>query len=659
MFDEMIKWIRFRILVISGMVVSFSGMYWAGAIVVKSIARNPISYAWDAAETAPVLIVSGLMLWALVYQVGACLIARMPAGSFLLEVIAPWVFAISAAAFGIWLWIGPAKGANYWPLLVLIGISGGGAYTVWYGALSSRSGRFKTRIAQHRADEEPSKDIARVSVPTVRFSDIHGNEAIKRRLLEAATVVTAPRSGNVAGPRNGVLMHGGPGNGKSILAEALAGELRLPFLQLTIGDVSSKWVGEKTERIRQSFEQAIRTQPCVLFIDEIDALLESRDGDRGDGVKEDRDVVNALLTMLVDVRKSRVLVVAATNHIDRLDSAGIREGRFDFKVEITPPDEAARIGLLTDGLKTALPKVRLDDELIRSVARRWNGFSVKRILAVTEELPSYLQGRSAVTFEDFMGALRMLQGQRGADVGNAKGMDELVLGPETREALDLIVGRLADPEHTERHGGTLPTGVLFFGPPGTGKTAACKAIAKAIGWGFLPVNGADMARNPKDLDKLYAKAKELRPTIIFVDEADDLLKSREWSGNTEATNKLLTLMDGIEDRVTDVVWIAATNNPEQIDPALLRGGRFTEKVPFAVPTEAQLALHLTKWLETRRVQLAPGATTAMLAGRLGPMSIAKAEAVAQSAVNRAIARREVPVVLTDADIEHAARLVAG
>jgi SpoVK/Ycf46/Vps4 family AAA+-type ATPase len=99
-------------------------------------------------------------------------------------------------------------------------------------------------------------------------------------------------------------------------------------------------------------------------------------------------------------------------------------------------------------------------------------------------------------------------------------------------------------------------------------------------------------------------------------------------------------MDGIEDRVTDVVWIAATNHPEQIDAALLRGGRFTEKVPFSVPTEYQLAVHLARWLEARKVQLAPGATPAMLAERLGATSIANAEAVAQSAVNRAVARRD-------------------
>ncbi len=659
MFDHIFGWFGDRAREAGALVVAFSGIFWIGALFVKMFTRSPIHYGWDSAETLPLLVIGGVLLWSLAFHTVVSVATRSPAASFLLEYVSPWVFFISGAALGIWVLDGVSKGANLMPLLAVIGVSGVTAYSVWYGFLSERGRLVKTRIARHQSGGEAPRESARVTVPTVSFKDILGNEALKRRLLEAAKGVTGSRPEKGTNPRNGILMHGGAGNGKTFLAEALAGELQLPFLQLTVGDVSSKWVGERTDRIRQSFEQAVRAQPCVLFIDEIDSLLESRDGDRGDGVKEDRDVVNALLTMLVDVRKSRVLVVGATNHVDRLDSAGIREGRFDFKVEITPPDEAARIGLLTTGLKKALPKTRVDDEVIRSVARRWNGFSVKRILAVTEEMPSFLQGRGLITFEDFMGALRALQGQRGADVVNAKGMNELVLAPETREALDLIVGRLADPEHTERYGGTLPTGVLFYGPPGTGKTAACKAIAKAIGWGFLPVNGADMARNPKELEKLFAKAKELRPTIIFVDEADDLLKSREFSGNTEATNKLLTLMDGIEDRVTDVVWIAATNHPEQIDAALLRGGRFTEKVPFSVPTEDQLAVHLARWLEARKVQLAPGATPAMLAERLGATSIANAEAVAQSAVNRAIVRREVPVVLTETDIEHATRLVTG
>jgi transitional endoplasmic reticulum ATPase len=429
---------------------------------------------------------------------------------------------------------------------------------------------------------------------------------------------------------------------------------------LTYADVASQWVGEKSARVRAAFDQARRQQPCVLFIDEVDSFLESRDG-RGDGVKEDRDLVNAMLTLMVDIRQSRVILIAATNHMDRLDSAGVREGRFDFKVEITPPDLAARIGLLRKGLKDNLPKMPVDESVIESVAQRWNGFSVKRILAVTEELPSYVktQGVARVGFDEIMGALRQLQGQRGHVPENVKPLEELVFSESTREMLELIVGRMADPEHTERYGGTLPTGVLFYGPPGTGKTAACKALAKAIGWAYLPATGADLARDPKRLEALYAKAQDLRPTVIFIDEADELLRNRQYSGSTEATNKLLTLMDGVGDRVRDVVWIAATNHPDQIDPALLRGGRFSEKVVFQLPSSQDLAPYMRGWLERKGVALDEGLGIEQITETVGESSIANAEAILQAAVNRAVSRRQTPARVRLEDVRRAVDVVNG
>lgn len=520
----------------------------------------------------------------------------------------------------------------------------------------------RTRVRSMGANQTGSEvqaDVARATHPKTSFKDIFGNSDIKVRLKDAAVAIVVPRTEGKQ-IRNGILLSGEPGNGKTVFAEALAGELKLPFLQLSYSDVASQWVGEKTSRINAAFAQARRQQPCVLFIDEVDSFLESRESGRNDGTKEDRDVVNALLTLMVDIRKEKVILIAATNHIDRLDGAGIREGRFDFKVEITPPDREARVGLLTHGLKTQLPTFNVDAAVVEAVARRWNGFSVKRILAVTEELPSYLarETKTTIAYEDFMGALRMLQGRKGSTPENVKPIAELVLSSATREMLDLIVGRMADPEHTESHGGTLPTGVLFYGPPGTGKTATAKALAKEIDWAFLPATGADLARDPKALEKLYAKAKELRPCVIFVDEADELLKSRDYSPNTESTNKLLTLMDGVNDRVKDVVWVAATNNPEQIDAALLRGGRFTEKVLFEKPSADGLATYLEGWFSSRKVSLESGLTAAVVADMIGNESIANAEALVQAALNRAISRRLAPVVVGKADIEQAIRMIS-
>lgn len=584
---------------------------------------------------------------------------------------APILFWGTAAFMALWVFEGIPPGANWWMPLVLLGTSGG-AWWLWeYGPMARcwKDARPATRVRAAESDRaagqggesEPAPKVARLTPPRVKFKDIHGMTAVKARLKDAAQAVVAPREGGKE-KRNGILLFGEPGTGKTFFAEALAGELGVPLLQLSYSDVASQWVGKKTERIKAAFDQARQHQPCVLFIDEVDSFLESRDSGRDDGTKEDRDVVNALLTLMVDIRKCRVLLIAATNHMDRLDAAGIREGRFDFKVEVPLPDAEARVGLLKMGLAKNLPNARVDDSVIEAVARRWNGFNSKRILAVTQELPYQIElaGKSSNPgFDDFMAALRLLQGRKGEAPEDAKSLDELVLTESTREMIDLIAGRMADPEHTEAHGGTLPTGVLFYGPPGTGKTATCKALAKSIDWAFLPATGADLARDPKALEKLYAKAKELRPTIIFIDEADELLKSREFSSNTESTNKLLTIMDGVRDRVRDVVWIAATNNPELIDPALLRGGRFTEKVQFDKPGSQRLVEHLRGWLDRRKVKLEVGLTVEDLAELIGDESIANAEAVTQAALNRAVSRRTQPVVVGCADVEQAVRMVLG
>lgn len=635
-----------------------SAVVWLGTVLSKSVIyREPLLYWYYpevSFETYPLLLTWGLLAIGVVYCTAKAAIQGHAESADVLSWLAPRVFGFSGIVLGLWVLLQPAASASYVPLVALLVFSLWCWYVSEWGYLSGRPVGGHTRQALPESENREEEGApGRLSTPSHTFSDIHGNELVKARLKDAADAIVTTRRDQRA-PRNGILLHGEPGNGKTAFAEALAGELRLPLVTLTYADVASHWVGQKSTRVRAAFEQARREQPCVLFIDEVDSFLESRDG-RPDGTKEDRDVVNALLTLLVDIRKCRVILVAATNHLDRLDSAGIREGRFDFKVEITPPDLPARIGLLRKGLADNLPRQRVDESVIDLVAQRWNGFSVKRILAVTEELPAYLKasGASRVGFDQLMGALRQLQGQRGHVPENVTPLDELVFSAGTREMLELIAARMADPEHTERHGGTLPTGVLFFGPPGTGKTAAGKALAHAVGWAFLPATGADLARDPERLQALYTKAKDLRPTVIFVDEADELLRDRQYSANTAATDKLLTLLDGVSDRVLDVVWIAATNHPEQIDPALLRGGRFSEKVVFRLPSASDLADYLRRWLDRKGVALAQGLDVEQIAALIGESSIANAEAVLQAAVNRAVARRETPMRVQLKDVERA------
>lgn len=642
-----------------------SGLVWLSVLLAKALFyREPVLYPYFpemGGETYPLVWVASVLVVGIAYCTLKAAITGRPQSADFISWVAPRVFGFSVVSLTLWWLSTPSPNASYVPPAALVVFSCWCWYVSEWGFLSLRSGKVQVHAVSGAMSHEGEAETfaAPLSRPSLTFKDIHGNDAIKARLKDAAQAVIAARKENRS-PRNGILLHGQPGNGKTIFAQALAGELHLPLVTLTYADVASRWVGQKSTRVRAAFEQAKREQPCVLFIDEIDSFLESREG-RADGTKEDRDMVNALLTLLVDIRQCRVIVVTATNHLDRLDSAGVREGRFDFKVEILPPDLQARIGLLRKGLADNLPGRRVDDGVVQLVAQRWNGFSVKRILAVTEELPAYLKASGAreVGFAQLTGALRQLQGQRGHLPENVTPLEQLVLGEGTREALTLMAGRMADPEHTERHGGTLPTGVLFFGPPGTGKTAACKALAQALGWAFLPAVGAELARDPDRLDALLAKARDLRPAIIFIDEADELLRDRQFSGSTMATNKLLTLLDGVADRVRDVVWIAATNHPEQIDAALLRGGRFTEKVLFDLPSATELETYMQRWLQRKAVLLADGVAPAQVAAAVGGTSIADAEAILQSAVNRAVARREQPLRLRLDDVRRAVDLLHG
>jgi transitional endoplasmic reticulum ATPase len=666
MLRDLREWIELRAAIIAIIILRFAAIYWLVVLGAKFFTREPLLYQYSLAaytqETIPVAAALIVQITCFMYQILTRSAWGRGMDSFVLHSMSPKIAALSIVAFWMWSESNPAPGASHVPLAVLAVISTVSAIAVRWGPLARDSVSGRTSAALDLQRNESSAPVARASTPRMTFADIHGNHELKRRLLLAGKMVMQPRKKNTSQPaRNGILLHGEPGNGKTVFAEALAGELGFPLLTLSYSAVATKWVGEKTSRVRAAFEDALRQQPCVLFVDEVDSFLEARDASGPGTMKEDRDLVNALLTLIVDIRQSRVLLIAATNHLDRLDAAAIREGRFDFKIQVPPPDQEARLGLLVEGLKTSLPHARVPTGVLEAVARRWNGFSSKRILAVTEELPNVMSGaeRRTPDFADFVIALRAVQGHAINTLENVRPLSDLILSDRTRRGLGNVLARMADPESTERHGGTLPTGVIFFGPPGTGKTAAAKALATELGWTFLAATGGELSRGVEPLNRIYAKARDLRPAIVFIDEADELLRDRSFSAATDATNKLLTIMDGVGDRVPDVVWIAATNHLEQLDSAMLRGGRFSEKVEFELASREALVNHVMDWLHARLIQLEPSLQPVEIIDMFGEVSIANAEAVIQAAVNLAIARGVRPVIVTRQDVWNAIDLVMG
>lgn len=477
------------------------------------------------------------------------------------------------------------------------------------------------------------------SVPVQRarytFRHIVGMEDTKARLLKAGRDATARNPGEE--PRNGILLFGEPGNGKTFFAEALAGELKLPFLKLTYGDTASRWVNQTTEGVKKAFNDAKRHAPCMLFIDEVDSFLESREAGTSSGHSELNRTANTILTMINDLRASGVLLVAATNFKDKLDGAGTREGRFDFKVEVPPPDEEARRVLLRGALKNA--KISEVSGVDRA-AKRWEGFSVSRIRAVGKEAveQAIRDQRTKISFESLMLAMRTIQGSLGDHIPeDTPGIDGVHLMAESAKKMRSIARRMIDIEMVEDQGGSIPSGVLFYGPPGTGKTFAARALAKESGWAFIATNGQELLSDQSRVQSLIKKARDIRPVIVFIDEADDVLADRSMNTwNKTVTNDLLTAIDGVKGKVPDIVWVAATNMPDALDSAVVRGGRFTEKILFDLPDETVMSQYISIWLGQSRAKFDVTLTPQALARMIGKVSLANVKAVLQTAVNNMI-----------------------
>lgn len=472
------------------------------------------------------------------------------------------------------------------------------------------------------------------------FKHLAGMADTKRRLLRAGQDILAGLDGE---PRNGILLFGEPGNGKTMFAEALAGELGIPLLPVAFGDMASKWINETPERLRGLFRTARRCAPCVLFIDEVDSFLKPRDGS-GMSHSMDRDVVNTLLREIVDLRDARVVLVVATNYIEQLDRAAIRSGRFDFHIEVPAPDFEARRNLIWANIVRCLGREAIDIAIVNDLARRWDGFSAARLAALGPQLRDMKRDDEfdgPITFELVTRAMRIIQGQRSALPQHVVRLEDIVMPKASRGMLTSLGDRLRNVYDFTQLGGTLPRGILFYGPPGTGKTMAAMSLAKASDWQFLSTTGTDLISRPDEWEKLVRKANDQRPAIVFIDEADSILANRRGSNVSALTNRILATVDGTGGRIPDVVYIAATNHPDVLDPAVLRGGRFAMQVRFDVPEADDMLAWVKSTLADKQIRLdfaMEGGTEELAAQLLAGRPIADAEALVAEAINLSAVR---------------------
>ena len=520
---------------------------------------------------------------------------------------------------------------------------------------------------------QPDYDYSHlVSRARCGFADIVGMTDTKNRVLAAAKEILSLQDqpdGKVSGqsrrpPRNGILFFGDPGNGKTLFAEALAGELGLRYISIAYGDIASRWINDTPQRVKAVFDLARCESPILLFIDELDSFVKDRSSGRSHSM--DHDLANVMLTEIVALRGTSVVLVAATNFIDdSLDRAAIREGRFDYKIEVPPPDFAARKALLARSICRELGQDYIDAETLTTLAQRWEGFNASRLDALGAQLRDMCANgslaRGRITYDAAMKAMRLLQGRKGKLPEDVKPIDEIIMPGRSRDMLRDLAFRMKNVHSLERIGGRVPTGLVFAGPPGTGKTQAAMSLARESGYAFLSTTGEQIIARPESWDMLVSQAREIRPTIALVDEGDVILRSRTHSNVSALTNKILTTLDGAEGRVRDIVYILTTNYLNDIDPAALRGGRFEETIMFDVPDENEMVQYASaqlKRLAGGTYVIMPG-TRMRLSELLVGKSIADANAVLQKTVDAAAVRalRESVNEIRASDVESAAASV--
>ena len=410
----------------------------------------------------------------------------------------------------------------------------------------------------------------------------------------------------------GVLLHGLPGTGKTLVAKAVANETNSHFIVINGPEIMSKFYGQSESNLRKKFEEAEKNAPSIIFIDEIDAIATKREEVHGE---VERRVVAQLLA-LMDGLKSRgkVVVIAASNVPNLLDPALRRPGRFDREIEINVPSKDGRLDILKIHTRN-MPLVK--NVNLKEIAAVTHGFAgadiamlaketamavLRRVLPdlnldEEEPIPKGILEKMQITRKDFREALKVVRPSAMREVlievPNVKwddigGMEEI-----KQEIIEAVEWPIKNPEAFKRLGVKPPKGLLLYGAPGTGKTLLAKAVATESEANFILVNGPELlskwfGESEKAVREVFKKARHTSPTIVFFDEVDSLAPKRGTSSDSNVTervvNQLLTEMDGMED-LYDIVVVAATNRPDMVDPALLRPGRFDRIILTPVPDE--------------------------------------------------------------------------
>jgi ribosome biogenesis ATPase len=449
----------------------------------------------------------------------------------------------------------------------------------------------------------------------------------------------------------GILLHGPPGCGKTVICRAFAAELGVPFIEILGPSVVSGMSGESEKQIREHFERAKEVAPCLIFIDEIDVIAPKRDSAQSQ--MEKRIVAQLLISMdglAMEANDGKpVIVLAATNRPDSLDPALRRGGRFDTEINMGVPNEPMReliLRALTRGpsldadvdfkvlAKMTAGFVGADLRDLVSKAGTWSMDQYRAALekqAVEtetemevdddEDAPKLSDMDRSITrlikrvrdkemprppgFEDTMISMQAFQAVLPTIIPSSK-REGFATVPDTtwadvgalesvRDELETaIVEPIKNPQRYKKVGISAPTGVLLWGPPGCGKTLLAKAVAAESKANFISVKGPELlnkyvGESERAVRQVFMRARSSVPCVIFFDELDALVPRRSSELSESSARVVNTLLTELDGLSTreGIYLIAATNRPEMIDDAMLRPGRLETLLYVELPSAAE------------------------------------------------------------------------
>lgn len=414
-------------------------------------------------------------------------------------------------------------------------------------------------------------------------------------------------------PPRGILLYGPPGTGKTLIARAVANETGAFFFLINGPEIMSKLAGESESNLRKAFEEAGKKPPSIIFIDELDAIAPKRDKTHGE---VERRIVSQLLTLMDGLKQnSHIIVMAATNRPNSIDAALRRFGRFDREIDIGIPDTTGRLEVL--GIHTKNMKLAEDVDL-EQIAAETHGHVGADLASLCSEaaLQQIREKMDLIDLEDdqidaevldslavSMDNFRYAMGKSTpsalretvVEVPNITWDDIGGLENVKKELQELVQYPVEHPEKFLKFGMQPSRGVLFYGPPGCGKTLLAKAIANECQANFISVKGPELltmwfGESEANVRDIFDKARAAAPCVLFFDELDSIAKSRGGSvgdaggAADRVINQILTEMDGMGAK-KNVFIIGATNRPDIIDPAILRPGRLDQLIYIPLPDE--------------------------------------------------------------------------